>query len=126
MFDYVMSLREGIMDAWGGIIGAMKSSDQAALLAPYVESIFQLLNGVYVDQNRSEGLMRSSMGVIGDLSDTFPNGEFSQYYRADWLISMIRETRSNREFQDRTVNTARWAREQVRRQIGGSQGVHQS
>lgn len=28
MFDYVMSLREGIMDAWGGIIGAMKSSDQ--------------------------------------------------------------------------------------------------
>lgn len=28
MYDYVMSLREGIMDAWGGIIGAMKSSDQ--------------------------------------------------------------------------------------------------
>ena len=26
MFDYVVSLREGIMDAWGGIIGAMKSS----------------------------------------------------------------------------------------------------
>jgi importin subunit beta-1 len=28
MYDYVMSLREGIMDAWGGIIGATKSSDQ--------------------------------------------------------------------------------------------------
>ena len=28
MYDYVMSLREGIMDAWGGIIGAMKSSNQ--------------------------------------------------------------------------------------------------
>ena len=26
MFDYVVSLREGIMDAWSGIIGAMKSS----------------------------------------------------------------------------------------------------
>lgn len=85
MYDYVMSLREGIMDAWGGIIGAMKSSDQceyclttypnpyanvltAALLSPYVESIFQLLNGVYTDQNRSEGLMRSAMGVIGYVS----------------------------------------------------------
>jgi importin subunit beta-1 len=32
MFDYVVSLREGIMDAWGGIIGAMKSSDQSELL----------------------------------------------------------------------------------------------
>ncbi|OBT42352.1 hypothetical protein VE00_06477 [Pseudogymnoascus sp. WSF 3629] len=126
MYDYVMSLREGIMDAWGGIIGAMKSSDQSALLSPYVESIFQLLNGVFIDQNRSEGLMRSAMGVIGDLAESFPNGEFSQFYRADWLTSMIRETRSNREFQSRTIDTARWAREQVKRQIGGSQTVHQT
>ena len=81
MFDYVISLREGIMDAWGGIIGAMKSGDKsksttssyititnriiAMLLRPYVESIFSLLNIVWLDQNRSDALMRSSMGVIG-------------------------------------------------------------
>ena len=29
MFDYVISLREGIMDAWGGIIGAMKNSGKS-------------------------------------------------------------------------------------------------
>jgi importin subunit beta-1 len=29
MYDYVVSLREGIMDAWGGIIGAMKSSGKS-------------------------------------------------------------------------------------------------
>jgi importin subunit beta-1 len=29
MFDYVISLREGIMDAWGGIIGAMKTSQKS-------------------------------------------------------------------------------------------------
>jgi len=28
MYDYVISLREGIMDAWGGIIGAMKAGDK--------------------------------------------------------------------------------------------------
>ena len=81
MFDYVISLREGIMDAWGGIIGAMKSGEKsrysiqgssdmlidhtAALLEPYVESIFSLLNIIYLDQNRSDALMRASMGVIG-------------------------------------------------------------
>ena len=81
MFDYVISLREGIMDAWGGIIGAMKSGDKsqssisddkditnrsiALLLQSYVESIFSLLNIVWLDQNRSDALMRSSMGVIG-------------------------------------------------------------
>lgn len=29
MLDYVVSLREGIMDAWGGIIGAMKMSNKS-------------------------------------------------------------------------------------------------
>jgi len=29
LFDYVVSLREGIMDAWGGIIGAMKTSGKS-------------------------------------------------------------------------------------------------
>lgn len=34
-------------------------------LKPYVESIFRLLQVVSKDQNRSEGLLRSAMGVIG-------------------------------------------------------------
>jgi len=29
MYDYVIALREGIMDAWSGIIGAMKSSGKS-------------------------------------------------------------------------------------------------
>jgi importin subunit beta-1 len=33
MFDYVVSLREGIMDAWGGIIGAMKAGEKSMLLS---------------------------------------------------------------------------------------------
>lgn len=84
VFDYVVSLREGIMDAWGGIIGAMKSSNKseicpvhpltvppankelpAAVLQPYVQSIFQILNTIAMDANRSEALLRASMGVIG-------------------------------------------------------------
>lgn len=39
---------------------------------------------------------------------------------------MIKETRSNREFQQRTIETARWAREQVKRQISGTQGMIQT
>ncbi|KAG9245379.1 armadillo-type protein [Calycina marina] len=121
MFDYVISLREGIMDAWGGIIGAMKSSNKTALLHPYVESIFALLNTVWTDPNKSDALMRSAMGVIGDLSEAFPGGELQGLYRSEWLTAMIKDTRSNREFQSRTIETARWAREQVKRQISGVQ-----
>ncbi|KAK6956197.1 hypothetical protein K445DRAFT_61141 [Daldinia sp. EC12] len=125
LYDYVISLREGIMDAWGGIIGAMKLSGKTAALQPYVQSIFQLLNIISQDMNRSESLMRSSMGVIGDLADAFPNGELAEAFRQDWITAMIKETKTNREFQPRTIDTARWAREQVKRQLGGSQAIMQ-
>ncbi|KAJ9133644.1 ARM repeat-containing protein [Coniochaeta hoffmannii] len=125
IFDYVISLREGIMDAWGGIIGAMKSSNKTAVLQPYVQSIFQILNTIALDANRSEALMRASMGVIGDLADAYPNGELVDAFRQDWVMAMIKEVRSNKELQQRTIDTARWAREQVKRQLGGSAQVMQ-
>lgn len=82
MLDYIVSLREGIMDAWSGIVMALRTSDKRKwprscnlstilinpteqLLLPYVESIFQLLQSVYNDPNRTEALLRSSMGVLG-------------------------------------------------------------
>lgn len=36
MFDYIISLREGIMDAWGGVIGAMTSSQKSKSSSPYL------------------------------------------------------------------------------------------
>ncbi|KAK5991112.1 Importin subunit beta-1 [Cladobotryum mycophilum] len=123
MFYYVVSLREGIMDAWGGIIGAMKTSGKTQVLLPYVPTIFQLLNLISGDTNRSESLMRAAMGVIGDLADAYPNGELVDAFRQEWLTTLIKETKTNRDFQPRTIETARWAREQVKRQLGGVQGV---
>ncbi|KAK2742626.1 karyopherin beta [Onygenales sp. PD_40] len=117
MLDYIVSLREGIMDAWGGILLAYKGTTSVNGLQPYVESIFSLLNIIAQDSNRSEGLLRASMGVIGDLADAFPNGEFAAFFRNDFVSNLIRETRTNREFGTRTIETARWAREQVKRQI---------
>lgn len=123
MYDYVVSLREGIMDAWGGIVPAMKASGKTGALQQYVESIFNLLHIIADDLNRSEALMRSSMGVIGDLADAYPNGELIDAFRQEWLTVMIKQTKTNREFQPRTIETARWARELVKRQIGGQAGT---
>jgi len=118
MLDYVVSLREGIMDAWGGAIMAMRTGNKTQLLQPYVESIFQLLQTVYQDANRTEALLRASMGVIGDLAEAFPGGEYAHYFRQDFLTAMARDTRANKEFSQRTIDTARWAREQIKRQTG--------
>ncbi|KAK0253961.1 karyopherin Kap95 [Friedmanniomyces endolithicus] len=121
MLDYIVSLREGIVDAWSGIINALRAGNNTNLLQPYIESIFQLLQTVYQDPNRTEALLRSSMGVIGDISEAFPSGEYSQYFKSEWLTNMARDTRANKEFSPRTQDTARWAREQIKRQSGKAQ-----
>ena len=126
MMDYVVSLREGVMDAWGGAIIAMRAGGKSHLLQPYVESIFQLLQIIYQDHNHTEALLRASMGVIGDISEAFPNGECSQYFRQDFLTAMARDTRANKDYSSRTIETARWAREQIKRQTGAAGGVQMS
>ncbi|KAI4213809.1 MAG: hypothetical protein LQ351_003502 [Letrouitia transgressa] len=116
MFDYFISLREGILDAWDGAILAMKQG-RAQSLTPHVESIFKFLHLVAQDPNRSEGLLRAAMGVIGDLADTFTHGEYASLFRSEWITQLIKDVKSTQEFSSRTKDTARWAREQVKRQM---------
>lgn len=54
-----------------------------------------------------------------DLAEAFPNGDYAHLYQAEWVMLMIKDVRVNRdrEYQQRTIDTARWAREQVKRQI---------
>jgi importin subunit beta-1 len=65
MHEYVLSLREGIMDAWDGVIIAMMTAEKTQLLVPLVEPIFALVHMVWNEPTRSESLQRSCMGVIG-------------------------------------------------------------
>ena len=65
MLDYVLSLREGVVDAWGSIVIAFRQTEKVLLLQNYVDQIFQMLQVVAQDMNKSEGLMRASMGVLG-------------------------------------------------------------
>ena len=63
---------------------------------------------------------------FSDLADAFPNRDYVNYYRYEWIQQLIKETRQNREFSARTTETARWAREQVKRQTANFQGVQMS
>lgn len=117
--EYVTKLREGIMDAWAGIITAMRHANKPQLLQPFVEPIFQLLQVIFQEESKlAESLLNSCMGVIGDIAEAFPNGQFSHYFRQDFLTAMCREVRANKNFAVSVQNNARWAREQIKRQAG--------
>ena len=53
---------------------------------------------------------------ISDLAETFPHGEYANYFQSSWMLNLIKDVRTNRDYQQRTLETARWAREQVKQQ----------
>lgn len=56
--------------------------------------------------------------MSSDLADAFPNGDLANLLRQDWISALIKETRQNRDYSSRTTDTAKWAREQVKKQTG--------
>ncbi len=84
MQDYLDQLLDGIMDAWSGIIIAVRESGKRSfflysphsrdscidqptehLLRPYVESIFDLLRLVQQDHSVREDTVRAALGILG-------------------------------------------------------------
>lgn len=63
--DYVNGLREGIVEAYIGIVQAMKGTKSADQLAPHVAGIFGFLNVIFTDLEKTEALYRSMIGLIG-------------------------------------------------------------
>lgn len=61
--------------------------------------------------------------MCSDLVDAFPNGEFAAFFRQEWVTSLVRDTRNTREYGPRTLDTARWTREQVKRQVNMASGM---
>jgi importin subunit beta-1 len=76
------------------------------LLIEHTPSIFQFLQIVY-DEDHSETVLKQSAGLIGDLADTFPNGQLKEVLLQDWVASLLKTKIRNSDIK----KTLRWARE---------------
>jgi importin subunit beta-1 len=113
--DYVCTLRESILEAYVGIVQGLKTGEKAALLMPYISQIFTFMSICYHDIEKSVEMIRSSIGLLGDLAETFPSGELKMFLTQDWIQAMLKEGRTNRALPAKTRETARWAKEMVKR-----------
>ncbi|KAH7882223.1 armadillo-type protein [Phlebopus sp. FC_14] len=108
LVDYVAQLREGILEAYTGVITGFKNSDKVPLLLPHSSSILELIQRCLADDERSESTVKLCFGLIGDLADCFPNGQLKQLLLLEWIAS---ELRSKRGMSPEAKKTMRWARE---------------
>jgi len=115
MIDYVMALREGILEAYVGIVQGLKSGEKAELLLRYIEQIFNFLGMTWNDPDRSEIIVRSMIGLIGDLAEAFQGGQIKQWFAVEFVAAALKEGRTNRSLPNGTREVTRWAKEMVKR-----------
>ncbi|CDK29081.1 unnamed protein product [Kuraishia capsulata CBS 1993] len=115
--DYVLQVKESVLDTYVGIISGLGEYPQAIL--PFISQIFTFLMTVYSDpqMSSSDGVCKSAVGLIGDLAAMYPNGEIKEVYAQEWVSDFIKKTKNHPMFSQATKDTARWAKEQQRKQL---------
>ncbi|KAF8513401.1 armadillo-type protein [Gautieria morchelliformis] len=112
MIDYVNQLREGILEAYVGIVTGFKNTEKSALLIPHISAMMDLIRRALEDEDKTEAAVKLAVGLIGDLADMFPNGEIKEFLLADWVaIALKNKSRLSSD----SKKTMRWAREMVKR-----------
>lgn len=116
-YEYVLNIQESVLECYVGIVSGFASEPQA--IHQYVAVIFQFLETIAVNNHISivESIARAATGLIGDLAAMYPNGEVSQAFAQPWVTDFIKKTRSSPAFGPNTKDSARWARDQQKRQL---------
>lgn len=70
--------------------------------------MMDLIRRTLEDEEKTEASIKLSIGLIGDLADTYPTGQIKEYLLSDWVaVALKTKSRLNPE----TRKTVRWARE---------------
>ncbi|XP_031094444.1 importin subunit beta-1-like [Ipomoea triloba] len=115
MIEYTNLLRNGILEAYSGIFQGFKHSPKTQLLIPYAPHILQFLDSIYMGKDMDEVVMKTAIGVLGDLADTLGSN----------AASLIQQSLSSRDFLNECLSSsdhlikesAEWAKLAISRAI---------
>nr|GEX42429.1 importin subunit beta-1 [Tanacetum cinerariifolium] len=115
MIDYTNLLRNGILEAYSGIFQGFKSSPKTQLLIPYAPHIVQFLDLIYMEKDMDDVVMKTAIGVLGDLADTLGSN----------AGSLIQQSLSSKDFLNECLSSddhlikesAEWAKLAISRAI---------
>ncbi|PLW34755.1 hypothetical protein PCASD_12943, partial [Puccinia coronata f. sp. avenae] len=114
LVDYINQLREGILEAYAGIIAGLKWASKTDLILPHVPTICAFLHVVATDQDQTDELLKGTLGIIGDLAEIFANGQIKGALDQQWIAEVLKSGRT-RVGGPETKKLAKWAKEMVRR-----------
>lgn len=81
-----------------------------SVLLPYVGAMFAFLQTALTDQERTEGIIKSAVGLLGDLAEAFPSGQIKPHLQTEWVTEAVKAARTrSRDAEGKAV--AKWAKE---------------
>ncbi|GMP24918.1 hypothetical protein CsSME_00002017 [Camellia sinensis var. sinensis] len=115
MTEYTNLLRNGILEAYSGIFQGFKNSPKTQLLVPYAPHILQFLDSIYMEKDMDDVVMKTAIGVLGDLADTLGSN----------AGSLIQQSLSSKDFLNECLSSedhlikesAEWAKLAISRAI---------
>lgn len=115
MIEYVNDLREGITEAYVGIVSGFRAGGKVDVLLPYMEYTISFIGLVASEGvDRSESLLRGSIGLLGDIATAFPQGPVMAKLQQQWVLDYIKVGRSRGNGSE-TRKTANWARDVIKK-----------
>lgn len=117
MVDYLNELREGVLDAYTGIIQGLKGdgatpNPDVMLLEPHIHFIVNFITVIAQDKDSSDGCLAVAAGVVGDLCIAF-GAAMLQLLDREPINEMLVKGRRSRV--TRTKTLAVWATKELRK-----------
>jgi importin subunit beta-1 len=88
--EYVLQLREGILEAYTGIVAGLKGTPKVDLLLPHVPQLLQLIQVVLSDEEKTDSQSKLAYGLLWDIADTFKGGQIRGLLLQEWIVSEMR------------------------------------
>lgn len=107
LIDYINSLRNAILEAYIGILQGLTEAKKQDLVFPALATIVDFLQRSGTDENRSDEVLKSAVGILGDLGMTY-GARVQPIYRMPFVAQILKDAL---EADDDTKQIAQWAQE---------------
>jgi importin subunit beta-1 len=108
--DYVNRLRQGIMEAWAGMLNGMSRSKVDQYLKNYAPHLIELAESIAADGDGADpGALRAAVALLGDVASSLP-GVGAVFHQKPGVVEFLRRYA---EEQGPLGDTAKWALQAV-------------
>merc|ERR1719198_6503 len=115
--EYLNSLREGVLEAYTGIIHGLRDAKKLGLFKEHVNAVLEFVRRITEDPSVSEPVMKAAVGVVGDLILVFQQELTMHLNNAPFLLKLVEY--SSRCSDPGIRTTGHWLQALVQKYQGG-------